>query len=125
MIKIFIEDNNGTELSNCDTVRYLEITADMQQEHDPFYQHQIGVIIKMVEVKFDPQEEMDDSGYVGAPNNMNYDRNGLCELFNLPVDIGDEEFKECIVDYINEELGLNLYLDHILDLINGVEIIKN
>lgn len=55
---------------------------------------------------------------------MDINRSILYELFYLPTNISDEEFKECILEPIWEVIGEEQSFEKTLEIINGFEIIK-
>ena len=132
MITIKYYDRNGIELSNGDKIREVEINSIMQDEYgdnmpNGHYQHQVDTEVKWVNKIFDPQSSVASDGFIWLPGPMDFHtRESLCMAFNLTGSIGDDEFRECVLDYMISELKLDpkTDLEQLLDIINGFEIIN-
>lgn len=123
MIKLKIKDKNGKILKNGDTIRWVDLTP-VYDELDFGRELYIGVDIKYATQKVEPQREYDKDGYCSMYYGEYYDRKGLLRIFNLPPNTPDDEFKECVVDYICDELNVNVYTEEeFYHLINGFEIL--
>jgi hypothetical protein len=120
MFQVIWKDNNGVSLKNGDTYRIFSIMAEMQYEDCLFYSHQVGTEYKWVEKIFSVDE--DEDGFIMHPG-VYYDRDQLCELWDLPTDTGEDEFRECVLEPIWEVLGKELGESETIDAINGFEII--
>lgn len=125
MIELKIEDKSGNILKNGDTIRWVDLISHYDELE---YGRKLytGVGVKYMTQKVEPQHEYDKDGYCFIDYGKYYDRERLLEIFNLPSNISDDEFKEYIVDYICDELNVNVYTEEgFYHLINGFEIINH
>lgn len=125
MIELKIEDKSGNILKNGDTIRWVDLISHYDELE---YGRKLytGVTVKCTTQKVEPQHEYDENGYCFIDYGKYYDREGLLEIFNLPTNISDDEFKEYIVDYICDELNVNVYSEEgFYHLINGFEIMNH
>lgn len=123
MITIEIKDKNGRVLKNGDTIKYVVLEGEY--EYIEFRKIHFGTEIKYKTMKIDPQKEYDEKNFVSIYCGYKYyDRENLLEIFDLPKNTPDDEFKECVIDYICDELKINPKdEEEFYDLINSFEII--
>jgi len=122
MIEIQVFDKHGKEVSNGDTIRWFRIEQEWQEEWDPFYRHQVGTHASWEEYIYMPSG--DDDGFIDLPYAPHYNREQLCDLYNLPPVIPDDEFSEYVLGDLQE---LTKAQDEagILEEISGFEIIRS
>ncbi|MGX9985844.1 hypothetical protein [Soonwooa purpurea] len=126
MINILLKDKNGVEVNNGDILRIVSISPEYQEEYDPFYRFQNGTYIKWQEIVINPQEELDTFGYCGIGINEDFTKEMLLELFDLPTKCNEEEYQECVIDVICEELKIKPKTENeFFEIINGFEIVGN
>jgi hypothetical protein len=122
MIKIKILDKNGNELKNGDTIRYVQILPTYQDE--VFYRFKNGITVKIIEYKIEPQSEFDEENmfYIPSPH---YTKEELLEACDLPLNVGQDEYEECCLEYICSELNIEFTDEKsFFDFINGFEILE-
>ncbi|HDY75429.1 MAG TPA: hypothetical protein ENH49_02780 [Candidatus Marinimicrobia bacterium] len=129
MITILCHDKKGKEVSNGDKIRWFQITPEWQDEYGDniprpggHYRHQVDTDIGWEEMIYEPQEEA-EGGFISLPPGIYYDHDMLCELFGLPNNIPDDEFQECVLDLISNEIGDKLSLADTLNVISGFEVV--
>ena len=126
MINILLKDKKGVEVNNGDILRVVSISPEYQEEYDPFYRFQNGTSIKWQEIVINPQEELDTFGYCGIGINEDFTKEILLELFDLPNNCNEEEYKECVINVICEELKIKPKTEkEFFEIINGFEIVGN
>lgn len=129
MIELRIFDINGKELSNKDTIKYIEIIAEFQ-EHDHsggLYREQIDTLISIETMLINPDQMYEKESYLCIPPFITYDANMLCHTFGLGSnrnDISDQEYKECIIDVICSKLGIESDEKKMFRILNNFEIIS-
>ena len=132
MIQLRILDKNGRELCDGDMVKTCSIQASWQEEGDYGYRHQVDTIAKWIFSKVDIQGDLDNEGFFMVPGTsvMDYEadsfRAALCELSGLPPTIDDEEFNDCVFDYLCSQLDLDCKtLEELEFAIEGFEIVDS
>ena len=126
MINILLKDKKGVEVNNGDILRVVSISPEYQEEYDPFYRFQNGTTVKWEEIVIDPQEELEIFGYCGIGIDKYFTKEILLELFDLPNNCNEEEYKECVINVICEELKIKPKTEkELFEIINGFEIVGN
>ena len=125
MIEIKLLDKNNQELTNGDTIRFVEIRPTYDSPFsDNSYQFQDGIVVKFVEFKVDAQADVDEGGLFCIPS-FYYTKKDLLEICYLSKDASYEEFMEDCVYYICSELGINFTTEvEFFNQINGFTIVK-
>lgn len=122
MIEIKILDKHGKELKNGDVIRYVQILPTY--EDDVFYIFKNGITVKLVEYRIQPQSDFDDEGvfYVPSPH---YTKENLLDACDLSINVSQEEYVECCLEYICSELNIEFTDEKsFFDFINGFEILE-
>lgn len=131
MIHLKILDKHGRELCDGDTIKTCSIRKSMQEEGDYGYQHQVDTIAKWELSKIDVEKELEENDAFFSPwqSIIGYGgesfRDALCDLGGLPSTIDDDEFKECVFDYICHQLDLDCKtLEELEFEVEGFEIVE-
>lgn len=126
MINILLKDKKGVEVNNGDIIRRVHISPQYQEEYDPFYRFQSGTYVDWIEVVIDPQDELNKLGYCWIGENEDFTKERLLELFDLPSSCNEDEYQECVINVICEELKIKPKSEkEFFEIINGFEIIGN
>lgn len=121
MIEIKLLDKNGIELKNGDVIRYVEIIPTFNND---FPISKDGISAKIMELKVNPQSEFDDGGMFYMPS-CHYTKEDLLEAFDFPIDVNQDEYIECCLEYICPELNIEFTDEKsFFDFINGFEILE-
>lgn len=122
MINILIHDKHGKELKNGDFIKYFSFRALVSGD-DWFESAHDGSIAEWMYLKIDAQAEFQSDGLFHLPIN-NFSKSELIEISGASQSISDEEYQECVVDYICAELNISPKdHDEFLLMINGFEIV--
>ena len=125
MIEIKLLDKNNQELTNGDTIRFVEIRPTYDSPFsDNSYQFQDGIVVKFVEFKVDAQADIDEGDLFCIPR-FYYTKEDLLEICCLSKDTSYEEYMEDCVYYICSELGIKFTTEvEFFNQINGFTIVK-
>ena len=127
MITIQIFDKHGRELVNGHTIRYVEFDT-IRQEYGDFGQSFLSdVSAKWVEITVESIiKEFNDDGYMHLPPfHPCHDADAIKEFYEL-LGVDFDEYKECIIDPICEDLGLVYTTEEkFYEDINGFEIVES
>lgn len=124
IIQIF--DKRGRELVNGSTIRYVEFNAIHQEEGDFGWSFLSDVSVKWVYLTVEELlKQLDNEGYLYLPPfHPCHDADSIKVFYELRG-IDFDEYKECIIDPICEDLGLIFTTEEqFFNDINGFEIVE-